>query len=67
MYMSFKHGEGEGIIEDGRFFLDFTPESLRECLEVQSGVEIVNIWEREGRILDREVIWVNGLVRGCGP
>lgn len=61
-FVSFKRGEGERI-EEGRRFIDFTPESLSARLRGISGLAVIRTWvsrDEQGRI---HVQWVNALVR----
>lgn len=63
LYMSFKHGPGERISEDGRFFTDMTESRLRLMLEQLSSVKLEELWITggEGQFQGRGE-WLNALV-----
>ena len=59
-YASFKHGNGERLADDGRFFTDLNEESLQELVAQCSGIEFIDVWTtndcRPGRT---DEMWVN--------
>ena len=63
LYMSFKHGAGERLTEDGRFFTDMTDDRLRWVLQSLSGVRLDELWMTagEGQFHGRGE-WLNALV-----
>ena len=63
MYMSFKHGSGERVASDGRFYTDLTSDGLRVLINEISGIWIRKIWTSSG--VDGfgcPTLWVNALV-----
>ena len=62
-YASFKYGEGERG-RDGRFFTDYTEESLRAELGAVGGLKVFRLWVTRDVRPDRaEEKWVNVLCR----
>lgn len=63
LYMSFKHGAGERISEDGRFFTDMTDSRLRQVLDVLPGVNLEELWITTGEgQFQGQGEWLNALV-----
>lgn len=62
-YFSFKHGEGERLDDRGRFFNDYTLESLNSFIGQFDELEIINIWQETTPLRGQEQTWVNGIVR----
>ena len=61
LYASFQKGAGEEI-RGGRLFRDYTEETLRDTLERQTGVRILELWETaDASGLEKE--WLNVLVQ----
>jgi SAM-dependent methyltransferase len=48
LYMSFKHGPGERVAEDGRFYTDMDAPRLRQLLRGIPGMVLEEIWDTEG-------------------
>ena len=67
LYMSFKHGAGERVAGDGRFFIDMTEERLRRLLQGLPGLKTEGVWKTlgEGRFVG-EGEWLNALVSKRG-
>ena len=63
LYMSFKHGAGERITEDGRFFTDVTKSRLRRVLKRVPGVKLEELWITTGEgQFQGQGEWLNALV-----
>ena len=63
MYMSFKHGPGEHVTEDGRFFTDMTDSRLRRVLRAFPGVKLEEFWITTGEgQFQGQGEWLNALV-----
>lgn len=63
LYMSFKHGAGERVTEDGRFFTDMTESRLRLMLEGLPGVKLEELWITAGEgQFQGQGEWLNALV-----
>lgn len=64
LYASFKPGEGERTVDDGRHFTDMTEERLRDRLRDAPGLRVIEVWEtfdvRPERSRER---WMNALLR----
>jgi SAM-dependent methyltransferase len=64
LYASFKPGEGERTVDDGRHFTDMTEARLRDRLREAPGLRVIEVWEtadvRPGREGER---WFNVLLR----
>jgi SAM-dependent methyltransferase len=64
LYASFKPGEGERTVDDGRHFTDMTEARLRDRLREAPGLRMIEVWEtadvRPGRGGER---WFNALLR----
>ena len=63
LYMSFKHGAGERVSGDGRFFTDMTEDHLEGLLQKFPGLKLKEVWKTdgEGQFLGRGE-WLNALV-----
>ena len=48
IYMSFKHGAGERISADGRFYTDMNAAQLKSLFEDISGAELLDVWITQG-------------------
>lgn len=62
-YFSFKHGVGERLDDWGRFFNDYTLESLRTLIAKFDELEIIDLWQETMPLRGQDQTWVNGLVR----
>lgn len=63
LYASFKYGDGERD-RDGRFFTDYTEETLRAELDGAGGLRVFRLWVTRDVRPDRaEEKWVNVLCR----
>lgn len=61
LYASFKYGDGE-VERNGRSFTMYTEESLREHMNRQMEIKMMDIWmTHDVRANREEAIWVNGL------
>ncbi len=59
LYTSFKNGDFEGV-RNGRYFTDFTEETLRKFWHGVSGLELFAIWAtRDVRPGREEELWLN--------
>jgi 2-polyprenyl-3-methyl-5-hydroxy-6-metoxy-1,4-benzoquinol methylase len=65
-YMSFKHGNGEIIDDLGRFFNNYTMESLRLEINKVPEVVIVDAWENNIELRGENQTWVNAFVQKRG-
>lgn len=64
MYMSFKHGSGERVAPDGRFFTDLTSGDLLSLLDELGGTGTEKLWETAGTdVYGDPTRWVNALIR----
>jgi len=63
LYMSFKHGTGERVTEDGRFFTDMTDSRLRRVLNALLEAKPEELWitTGEGQFQGQDE-WLNALV-----
>ena len=62
LYASFKYGSYEGM-RDGRYFTDFTEESLGNLMDEVPSLLIVDTWITDDVRPEREERWINTLVR----
>ena len=62
VYMSFKYGDFEGE-KLGRFFLDLNEERFEEILKKTNGLEKIKVWQSEDTRREKDVIWLNALLR----
>lgn len=62
-YFSFKYGDDERLDERGRFFNDYTLDSLNALVGKFDELEILDIWQETTPLRDAEQTWLNGLVR----
>jgi mutator protein MutT len=67
-YFSFKHGEGERLDDWGRFFNDYTLESLKALIAKLNEneldeLEIIELWQETELLRGKDQTWINGLVR----
>jgi SAM-dependent methyltransferase len=62
MYVSFKHGAGERISEDGRFFIDLDEPALRQLFSAFSCLKLAEVWVSigEGAHRGRDE-WINAI------
>ena len=64
MYMSFKHGSGERIAPDGRFYSDLTSGDLQSLLSEMAGIRTEKLWSAMGTdVYGDPTRWVNAVVR----
>jgi hypothetical protein len=63
LYMSFKHGSGERLSADGRFYLDMDEERLRAVLNDVADAHLSEIWvsHGEGSRRGRDA-WLNAIL-----
>ncbi len=63
LYMSFKHGAGERVTEDGRFFADMTDSRLRRILQALPDAKLEELWITTGEgQFQGQGEWLNALV-----
>ncbi len=63
LYASFKYGAFEGM-RNGRYFSDFTEESVRKFWDVETSMQIFDLWITEDVRPDRkDERWINLLAR----
>ncbi len=62
LFTSFKYGDFEGI-RGGRFYSDFTDESLKQFFRKVPELQIFSLWMNKDSRPDREEHWVNILAR----
>ena len=62
LYASFKYGSYEGM-RDGRYFTDFTEESLGNLMDEVPSLLIVDTWITDDVRPEREERWINTLAR----
>lgn len=64
MYMSFKHGSGERVAPDGRFFTDLTSDNLQSLLDGVGGTGTEKLWVTAGTdVYGDPTRWVNAVIR----
>ena len=63
LYMSFKHGRGERVAADGRFFLDLDEAGLDELLAAVPGLALVECWRSRDQLGGNRPDWLNALAR----
>ena len=62
LYASFKYGSYEGM-RDGRYFTDFTEESMGNLMDEVPSLLIVDTWITDDVRPEREERWINTLAR----
>jgi hypothetical protein len=62
-YFSFKHGEGERLDDWGRFFNDYTLESLKTLIAKFNELDVIELWQETELLRGKDQTWINGLVR----
>lgn len=63
LYMSFKHGDYEGI-RNGRYYTYYTTRSLKELIKGHKELEILELWNSQDVRTEREEeSWMNVIVR----
>jgi SAM-dependent methyltransferase len=62
-YMSFKKGQGERWDENGRFFLDMTPDLIRQFLCKMENIDILDIEEQAKPLRGKMQVWINVFFR----
>lgn len=67
-YFSFKHGEGERLDDWGRFFNDYTLESLKTLIAKLNEneldeLDVIELWQETELLRGKDQTWINGLVR----
>ncbi len=64
MYMSFKHGPGERVAPEGRFFADQTSDGLQSLLDEVGGTGTEKLWVTAGTgVYGDPTCWVNAVIR----
>ena len=63
LYLSLKEGEEEGMADDGRFFCDYTRESLQEVFENFPSLHELAFWRTEEIQNGGRQPWLNLLFR----
>ena len=63
LYMSFKHGRGERVAGDGRFFLDLDEAGLDELLAAVPGLALIECWRSPDQLGGDRPDWLNALAR----
>ena len=62
-YMSFKWGQDESRDSVGRYFNNYTDDSLRTQLQMETDLYIEAIWLETKPLRGQEQIWVNAIVK----
>ena len=63
LYMSFKHGSGERLSEDGRFYLDMNETRLQAVLHGVACAHLSEVWVSHGEGSRRgQDAWINAIV-----
>jgi len=62
LYMSFRYGDFEGV-RDGRYFTDFRTKALKELISRFRELELIEIKKCEDVRPEKDIIWINALVR----
>jgi mutator protein MutT len=67
-YFSFKYGEGERLDDWGRFFNDYTLESLKALIAKLNDnefdeLDVIDLWQETELLRGKDQTWINGLVR----
>jgi AcrR family transcriptional regulator/SAM-dependent methyltransferase len=64
LYASFKPGEGERTVDDGRHFTDMTEARLRDRIRDAPGLEVIEVWQTSDVRPERtHEPWLNVLLR----
>jgi hypothetical protein len=68
LYSYFKRGEGERLDDWGRFFNDYTLESLKTLIAKLNKnefdeLDVIDLWEETELLRGKDQTWINGLVR----
>ena len=63
IYVSGKRGIQTGYAKDGRFFLEFTEDLLKEILKSNPHLELLETWDSEDGNGRKEIIWMNFIIR----
>lgn len=63
LYMSFKHGRGERVAADGRFFLDLDEAGLDELLAAVPRLTLIECWRSPDQLGGDRPDWLNALAR----
>ena len=61
-FMSFKHGESEETDDRGRFFNNYTKETLSNLLNNFPEIETLRLWENSSILRGKAQTWVNAMV-----
>ncbi len=67
VYMSFKWGYDEAVDDKGRYFNNYTLESLHELIDQMANLEIIDEWVESKQLREIEQKWINFLVRRIEP
>ncbi|MBU2643629.1 NUDIX domain-containing protein [bacterium] len=63
VYMSFKWGDRETVDEKGRYFNNYTEDSLAALLADVTDLSVIDIWSHTMPLRNTEQKWVNALAR----
>lgn len=66
LYFSGKKGIQTGMASDGRYFLEFSDELMRELFEKNSHLKVLESWESEDVTGRRDFTWRNVIVKYNG-
>ena len=61
-YASFKYGDGETVLEDGRLFNGYTERTFRDLLRGHPELEVESLWRAQDTHRP-EITWLNVLLR----
>ena len=62
LYTSWKSGKGERI-ENGKYYQDFLPETIREVINKTDLFDVLEIWESKEERNGNHIKWTNAIVR----
>ena len=62
VYLSFKYGSFAGM-RNGRYFVDLDERGFRQILSLVSGLEIIDEWKTGDVRKDKDVDWLNVILR----
>ncbi len=67
LYASGKNQIETGYQADGRYFLEFTEELVKEIVVAVPGIELLELWYTSDARGRRETRWLNFILRYAGP
>ena len=62
-YLSFKWGDDETVDDRGRYFNNYTLNSLQALIDTVTGFSVINIWSETKFLRGNEQQWANALIK----